>query len=434
MLLAGYWVPAQHMMVVAVALVAFFAVAGINGTYRNWRGVAAENEFFCTVATWGGAVIVLVLLGFVTNLTAVFPRRLLLIWFCTAPLLIVLFRAVVRIGQKQLRARGLNSRGFAIVGINDLGLRLARDVEASPELGLKMVGFYDDRPPSRTPELPDSLGSRVGNLGELVEDARQGRVAMIFITFPMRAEVRIRGVLEQLADTTASVYLVPDFFVFELLHARWTNIGGLPVVSVFENPLYGVDGMAKRFVDLLLAGLLLLILALPLTVAAVLIRLTSRGPALFRQRRYGLDGRQILVWKLRTMYVCEDGDRAVQARRDDQRVTPIGRFLRRASLDELPQLLNVLTGSMSLVGPRPHPNALNEQFRPLIQGYMLRHKVKPGITGLAQVSGWRGPTDSLEKMAKRIEFDHQYIREWSIWLDMKILFKTALIVWRQDAF
>jgi putative colanic acid biosynthesis UDP-glucose lipid carrier transferase len=247
----------------------------------------------------------------------------------------------------------------------------------------------------------------------------------------MRAEQRIRELLIRLADTTASVYIVPDFFVFELLHARWTNVNGLPAVSVFENPLYGVDGLAKRSVDLLLGTAALALAALPMLVIAAAIKLTSPGPVFFRQRRYGLDGREILVCKFRTMTCCDNGDTVRQATRDDDRVTRVGRFLRRTSLDELPQLFNVIEGSMSLVGPRPHANAHNEQYRSLIDGYMLRHKVKPGITGLAQVKGHRGETETLDKMLQRVACDHQYIREWSFWMDVKILAKTLLVVFSQ---
>src|SRR5205823_12262165 len=280
----------------------------------------------------------------------------------------------------------------------------------------------------RSPELPPGLKQRIGNIDDLVADARAGFIDRVYITFPMRAEERIRGVLAKLADTTASVYIVPDFFVFQMLHSRWTDIGGLPAVSVFENPLYGVDGLAKRVFDLVAAGWLFILLAVPMLIVAVAIKLTSRGPVFFRQRRYGLDGREILVWKFRTMTVCEDGARVMQATKTDARVTPLGAVLRRTSIDELPQLFNVLGGSMSLVGPRPHAAAHNEQYRKMIQGYMLRHKVKPGITGLAQVRGWRGETDTLEKMEKRVECDHEYIREWSLWLDVKILFRTIFVV------
>jgi putative colanic acid biosynthesis UDP-glucose lipid carrier transferase len=203
------------------------------------------------------------------------------------------------------------------------------------------------------------------------------------------------------------------------------------VVSVFEHPFYGADGLLKRATDLVLASLLLVLLAVPMLVVAMAVKLTSAGPVFFRQRRYGMDGREIKVWKFRSMRVCDDGPLVRQATQNDARLTPIGGFLRKTSIDELPQLLNVLGGTMSLVGPRPHASAHNEDYRRRIQGYMLRHKVKPGITGLAQVNGWRGETDTLFKMERRIEYDHQYIREWSLWNDMKILMQTVFIVLRQ---
>jgi putative colanic acid biosynthesis UDP-glucose lipid carrier transferase len=213
-----------------------------------------------------------------------------------------------------------------------------------------------------------------------------------------------------------------------LLHSRWINVGGLPAVSVFENPFYGVDGMVKRLLDVVLGSVALAFAAVPMACIALAVKLSSPGPVFFRQKRYGLDGRPIDVWKFRSMRVCENGPVVTQATKDDPRITRVGAFIRKTSLDELPQLFNVLEGTMSLVGPRPHANAHNEQYRKQIQGYMLRHKVKPGITGLAQVSGWRGETDTLDKMERRIECDHQYIRDWSPWLDVKILFRTIFTV------
>ncbi|MEE2642384.1 MAG: undecaprenyl-phosphate glucose phosphotransferase [Planctomycetota bacterium] len=240
----------------------------------------------------------------------------------------------------------------------------------------------------------------------------------------MRAETRINDILQKLGDTTASVYIVPNFFVFRLLHSRWSDVNGLPVVSLIESPIYGVDGITKRIADIVLAFIGLLFACLPMLLIALLIKLTSRGPVFFRQKRYGLDGREILVWKFRSMTVTENGEKVTQATRNDSRVTVVGRFIRKTSLDELPQFFNVLMGSMSMVGPRPHATAHNEEYRGLIDGYMLRHKIKPGITGLAQVNGCRGETDTIEKMEKRVEYDHRYIREWSFWLDIQILFKT----------
>jgi putative colanic acid biosynthesis UDP-glucose lipid carrier transferase len=227
---------------------------------------------------------------------------------------------------------------------------------------------------------------------------------------------------------------VPDFFVFELLHSRWTHVGGLPVVSVFESPVYGVDGWVNRALDLTLSLVGVVLISPVLVVCALLVKLTSKGPVFFRQKRYGLDGKEILVWKFRSMITCDNGPVVKQATKGDPRITRVGAILRKTSLDELPQLFNVIEGSMSLVGPRPLANAHNEHFRKLVRGFMMRHKVKPGITGLAQVEGSRGETETVEKMEARIALDHRYIREWSVWMDIKILIKTFMVVWKQDAY
>lgn len=412
----------------AAAMIAFHLIGEISGLYRSWRGVSVELEMICAAGTWLFAVPILLTAGYFAGTLDACPRSVIVAWMLAAPAAVLAGRVALRAVQRIVRKRGLNVRRYAIVGVNDLGFQLARNIDRCPDMGLKLVGFYDDRPTARTVEIPDGLAPLAGVLEDLVEHARQRRVDMIYIAFPLRAEARIKNVLDRLRDTTASVYIVPDFFVFELLHSRWTAIGGLPVVSVFENPFYGVDGFVKRAIDVVLASLLLAALALPMALIAALVKLTSPGPVFFRQRRYGLDGREILVWKFRTMRVCEDGARVEQATRGDPRITPVGGFLRKTSLDELPQLFNVLLGNMSLVGPRPHASVHNETFRKMIRGYMLRHKVKPGITGLAQVNGWRGETDTLDKMERRIEYDHRYIREWSLWMDLKILFKTVWVV------
>jgi putative colanic acid biosynthesis UDP-glucose lipid carrier transferase len=218
---------------------------------------------------------------------------------------------------------------------------------------------------------------------------------------------------------------VPDIFVFDLIQARTGEILGTPVVAMCDTPFHGIQGIVKRITDIVLAGIIVAILSPVFLVVALGIKLTSPGSVIFKQRRYGLDGEEIIVYKFRTMTVSEDGDDFVQATKDDDRITPIGRFLRRYSLDELPQLLNILQGRMSLVGPRPHPIALNEQYRKMIRGYMVRHKVLPGLTGLAQINGCRGETPRVEDMRARIEYDLEYLRNWSPFLDVKILFLTV---------
>jgi putative colanic acid biosynthesis UDP-glucose lipid carrier transferase len=266
-----------------------------------------------------------------------------------------------------------------------------------------------------------------GDLSALLIQARAGQIDAVYIALPMHDEQRIIDLVNRFADTTVSLYLLPDFFVFELMHARWISLNGLPIISIYETPFYGVDGWVKRMEDIVLGSAILIIIALPMLFIALAVKLTSPGPVFFKQRRYGLKGEVVNVWKFRSMTVCEDGVDIPQAKQGDARFTPLGAFLRKTSLDELPQFINVLQGTMSVVGPRPHAVAHNEEYRRLIHGYMLRHKVKPGITGWAQVNGWRGETDTLEKMQKRVECDLQYIQKWSLWLDLKIVWLT---IWR----
>jgi putative colanic acid biosynthesis UDP-glucose lipid carrier transferase len=412
----------------ALAIILYGMLAEIGDMYRNWHGVSEHREVIGTLICWGCTWMALLLLAFVTARSGEFSRTSALTWLVVTPVLIAAARIVTRWIQHVRRMLGYKRRKFAIVGVNELGFQLARNLEALPEMGLTLAGFFDDRPEERNPVIPADVGRRIGTIQDLVEQTKMGVIERIYVTFPMRAESRIRGVLDQLSDTTASVYIVPDFFVFQLLYSRWTDILGLPVVSVFESPIYGIDGLAKQVSDVVLGGVFLLLAAVPMALIALGVKLTSPGPAFFRQKRYGLDGREIRIWKFRTMNVCEDGPEMVPAKPSDPRVTWLGAILRRTSLDELPQLFNVLAGDMSLVGPRPHASVQNEEYRSQIEGYMLRHKVKPGITGLAQVNGWRGGTDSPEKMRKRIECDLHYIREWSLWLDVTILFRTLFVV------
>ncbi len=411
----------------------FLLMGELTGLYRDWRGARSEQSWGRALLTWALTLAIFSLGRFAIQEVAHTAVSIgFASWMVVAPAALVAGRAMMHGLLQELYRHGWHTRPCAVFGINSLGVQIAENLRRNPEHGMTLTGFYDDRPSDRTNTIPEELGTRRGGLEQLVQDARDGLVQVVYITLPMRAESRIqRDLLDQLADTTASVYIVPDFLVFELLHGRWTDVGGLPAVSIFESPVYGVDGMLKRALDLVGAIVALAILGLPMVCIALAVKLTSPGPVFFRQRRYGLDGREVYVWKFRSMSVCEDGTAVKQATKGDSRVTPLGRILRKTSLDELPQLFNVLVGNMSLVGPRPHATAHNEQYRKLILGYMLRHKVKPGITGLAQVNGFRGETDTLEKMQGRLELDHEYIRTWSIWLDIKILFKTLWVVWRQ---
>jgi putative colanic acid biosynthesis UDP-glucose lipid carrier transferase len=246
----------------------------------------------------------------------------------------------------------------------------------------------------------------------------------------MALQPRIMKLLEDLGNTTASIYFVPDIFVFDLVQARFDDVKGIPVIAVCETPFTGVNSVVKRMSDVVLASLILLLLTPLMLAIAIGVKLTSPGPVIFKQRRYGLEGEEITVYKFRSMTVCEDGADVPQATKSDMRITPFGAFLRRTSLDELPQFINVLQGRMSIVGPRPHAVAHNEMYRKLISGYMIRHKVKPGITGWAQVNGLRGETETLDKMKARVEYDIEYLRDWSLFLDLWIIARTVLVVFK----
>jgi len=270
----------------------------------------------------------------------------------------------------------------------------------------------------------------LGRIADIAAFVKVNRVQLIYLSLPMASQPRIKELLDALKDTTASVYFVPDMFVTDLIQGKTDSVCGLPVISVCETPFRGPAGALKRLEDVVLALLILVLISPILLCIAVAVKLTSPGPVIFRQRRYGLDGEEIVVYKFRSMRVVEDGDHIQQARKNDDRVTPLGRILRKTSMDELPQFINVLQGRMSIVGPRPHAVAHNEMYRGLIKSYMVRHKVKPGITGWAQVNGFRGETESLEKMEGRIRCDLDYLRNWSLRLDILIVFRTIRLVFK----
>jgi putative colanic acid biosysnthesis UDP-glucose lipid carrier transferase len=377
------------------------------------------------VARW---ITLVALVGIVLYLAGLAPTLdfgLLTRWFLvTPPTLFVGQWAARRWLMHSLRRR--QPQKAVIVGVTALGVKLESALLADSLLRTDVVGFFEDRSASRL----DVQGKApvLGNSAALAEYVARHHIEQVFITLPMSRDARIVAMLEELHDSTASIYFVPDIFAFNLIQARFDILGGVPVVAVRETPFYGAAWLAKRLSDVAIAATAALLLSPLLLLVAIAIRLDSPGPVLFRQKRYGLDGREILVLKFRSMRVTEDGKEVFSAAaRDDARITRVGAFIRRTSIDELPQLFNVLEGSMSIVGPRPHAVAMNEHYRREIPSYMVRHKVKPGITGWAQVNGYRGG-DDLESMRKRIELDLAYLRHWSLWLDLRILVKTVSVV------
>ena len=384
------------------------------------------------VTGWVAILGLLGLLGWATRTLEAFDQRVILAWALATPaFLFAVHRLLPLVLPRVLATQGLQ-KVAVIAGANELGRRLAERLR-DPMLGIRVAGYFDDRGAGRLQDLP--AAQNLGTLSRLADFARAQRVDVIYVALPMASQPRILRLLEDLRDTTASIYFVPDIFVSDLIQARVDSIGGLPVVAVCETPFYGFNGAVKRVSDVVLSIFILAVISPLMLAIAIGVKLSSPGPVLFKQRRYGLDGRKIVVYKFRTMTVAEDGDVVRQATRNDRRITRLGAFLRRTSLDELPQFINVIQGRMSVVGPRPHAVAHNEIYRKLIRGYMIRHKVRPGITGLAQVMGWRGETQTVEKMKGRIEHDLQYLRSWSLLLDLQIILKTVVVVLaRQNAY
>jgi putative colanic acid biosynthesis UDP-glucose lipid carrier transferase len=425
-----YHAPFSGYMLVLMILAFFISSAVYQhiDPYRTWRSGRMWAYARDTVFGWCVTIAVLLFLGSSSGLKYYYDERVVLAWFVAVPVVLLSSHIAVRLAKRPGRSKEV--RSAVVVGVNDVGLKFAGICERHPNLFMQVRGFFDDRTEDRHPS-----GLRhpvLGKTGELTEYVRVHGIKMIFISQPISAQPRIRRLINELQDTTASVYFLPDVYIFDLMQARFDNVGGMPVIAICETPFMGANSTIKRVSDIVLAAAILLLLSPLMLAIALAVKLSSPGPVIFRQRRYGLYGEDIVVYKFRSMTVMENDGNVVQARRNDGRVTRIGGVLRRTSLDELPQFINVLQGRMSIVGPRPHAVAHNEQYRKLIKGYMLRHKVKPGITGWAQVNGLRGETATLDKMQARIQYDLDYLRNWSLWLDLWIVIRTVKVVLKRE--
>lgn len=376
---------------------------------------------------WFLIVSILWVLGYATNLVKLFDPYVLLQWATITPLILILVHLVVRSVYYRFFVLKKSFDKAVIVGVNELSVALARNLEQSI-YEVDCLGFFDDRCLTRLPDAQSLLGD-IKSTAQFVKD---NKIKIVFIALPMTLQHRVDALLEGLRDTTVSVYYLPDVRTVDMIQSRSFDVEGVPVIALCETPFTGRKAVIKRLSDIVLSLLILILISPVLLFCAIGVKLSSPGPILFKQRRYGLDGEEILVYKFRSMTVCENGPVVTQATRNDARITPFGNFLRRKSLDELPQFINVLQGRMSIVGPRPHAVAHNELYRTQIQGYMIRHKVKPGITGWAQVNGARGETDTIYKMERRIHYDLEYLRTWSLAMDLLIILRTVGVVIKDE--
>ena len=392
------------------------------------------------IATWVILSSLLILFAYTTRYMYLFSTQTIALWVILTPIMQILALLLLRSMAPLIMSLQGPIKQAVIAGINEQSIELALRLNDTKLQSTNIIGFFEDRSLKRVAETTDVDVLLNGNIGvsilgttdELADYIKSHQVNIIYLSLPMSGHPRILKLLDDLKDTTASIYFIPDIFMTDLIQGRMGQIDDIPVVAVCETPFTGFNGVIKRSADVVFSLAILLLILPILIMIAIGVKSSSPGPIIFKQRRYGLDGKEILVYKFRSMSVCEDGGAVTQATKNDQRVTKLGAFLRKSSLDELPQFINVLQGRMSVVGPRPHAVSHNEMYRKLIKGYMIRHKVKPGITGWAQVNGLRGETETLDKMKARIDFDLEYLRNWSPKLDIYIVFRTISVVFKGE--
>jgi len=411
-------------MAISAALL-FYLVSKFNNLYISSRYRRITQEITPLLLTWFNVIIGLLILGYIFKVTHEYSRMVLGIWFLATPVALLLWRLLLKSGLGYFRSRGHFSRKVVIVGTGENAQRLAGNIRRMDWAGLDFQGFIRASNIGRGRET-------LGELDRLYEMIDQHEIDVVYIALPMSQQQQIGEILEALSVSTVSTFLAPDFYLSSIAQGKWITIGDSTTVSVIETPMLGSSAWLKRLEDIIVSTIAIIITAPIMAAIAVAVKLESKGPVLYKQKRHGMNGKEILVWKFRSMNVMEKDHEFKQATKDDERITRVGAFLRKTSLDELPQFFNVLTGEMSVVGPRPHALAHNAQYRRSICGYMQRHKVKPGMTGLAQISGYRGETETKQKMEQRVASDMEYLNNWSIWLDLKIILMTPLVLFKDD--
>ena len=384
---------------------------------------------------WAVTIGLLLILAFVAGVTDGYSRSWGTGWAVLAPSVLILGRCALAGLVRSPRTRRRFAQRTVIVGTGEIGRQLARNLLVQPDPRIDLIGFIDDRRRADDPksDLPMKL---LGSTDELIRLARRGLVDQVFVALPWSATERVQRIVKKLEVVPLHVCMAPDLVSYRFPNRAVSSVAGLMTLDIAKRPLSGWSYVVKSIEDRVIA-LLAIVALLPLmAVVAAAIKLDSPGPVLFRQKRYGFNNRLIEVTKFRSMYAdMADADCALQTTRDDPRVTRVGAILRRTSLDELPQVFDVLRGEMSIVGPRPHAVATKAEgmlFEEVLAGYAARHRVKPGITGWAQINGWRGETDTIEKLRRRVEHDLYYIENWSLVLDLYIILKTVTVAWRQD--
>ena len=414
--------PDLHVTVALVGAAILQFLASVSEFYRSITERTNSKHITKIVLIWLITCALVLLWGFVVGETDKFARSVIGLWFALTPVVLIAWHLMIRMTVASIRANSASD--VVVFGAGEVGEKFAREVRQSPWLGYKIAGFFDDK----IAQGETVAGMPVlGSIADGIELAKKSQWRKAYIALPLKAQDKIEEIIDQLADSAVDIELIPDIFGFELINAKISQIGSLPVIALQASPISGYNAALKRLMDIVVSATILTITSPFLLTIAIAIKIENPSlPIIFKQRRCGLNGKEVIVWKFRTMTVLEDGDRVEQAKQNDSRTTKLGKFLRRLSLDELPQLLNVISGSMSLVGPRPHAITHAKNFRRVAPTYMRRHLVKPGITGWMQINGMRGEVDSDSIIHKRTELDLYYVQNWSLWLDIKIIALTAL--------
>lgn len=412
---------------VAVLCIAGFVTTVVFPFFQLYESVRVRgfwSYIYRVIQAVGSVMLVLAGLAFLTKTGEQFSREWYMWWALFSFVLVLACRCSILVLLRIMRSYGLNERRIVVIGAGDLGKRLIGTVQQALWTGFRIVAIFDDFPKVNEihgiPVLktPADLSAYVA--------ANKKTIDEIWLALPLRAEERVKKILHALRHDTITTRYILDIFGLDLFNHSMSDLAGFPALNINSSPMVGINRLIKALEDRIFAALILLMISPLLLTIAIGVKLSSKGPVFFKQLRHGWDGHIIKVYKFRTMYMHkEEENKVTQARANDKRITPFGRFLRRTSLDELPQFINVLQGRMSIVGPRPHAISHNEFYKDSIKAYMQRHKVKPGITGWAQVNGWRGETEQLEKMQKRVEYDLYYIENWSLIFDLKIIFLTV---------
>ena len=414
--------PDLHVTVALVGAAILQFLASVSEFYRSITERTNSKHITKIVLIWLITCALVLLWGFVVGETDKFARSVIGLWFALTPMVLIAWHLIIRMAVASIRANSASD--VVVFGAGEVGEKFAREVRQSPWLGYKIAGFFDDK---RAQDETVAGMPVLGSIADGITLAKKSQWRKAYIALPLKAQDKIEEIIDQLADSAVDIELIPDIFGFELINAKISQIGSLPVIALQASPISGYNAALKRLMDITVSAAILAITSPFLLTIALAIKIENpKLPIIFKQRRCGLNGKEVIVWKFRTMTVLEDGDRVEQAKQNDSRTTKLGKFLRRLSLDELPQLVNVISGSMSLVGPRPHAITHTKNFRRVAPTYMRRHLVKPGITGWMQINGMRGEVDSDNIIHKRAELDLYYVQNWSLWLDIKIIVLTAL--------